>query len=202
MKDPNDTRHQSRKAWGFTFFGGTDTHKVQSSIAPHTNQTSFPLTMANVGDRVWIVELNGEDGFARRLMDMGLTLGCELQIVSRTSSGSVVVGIQDNRIGLGAEMARQVIVTTIPPTNRRQNSKINTKLRNLAVGCRGRVVGYEQTARAYREKLLAMGLTPGCEFTVTRHAPLGDPIEIEVRGFHLSLRKDEADALQVEEVQS
>ncbi|OKH24296.1 FeoA family protein [Chroogloeocystis siderophila] len=202
MKNPNDARHQSRTGWGFTFFGGTDTYQEQSSIAPHANQTSFPLTMANVGDRVWIVELMGEGGFARRLMDMGLTLGCELQIVSRTSSGSVVVGIQDNRIGLGAEMARQVIVTTIPPTDRRQNSKINTKLRNLAVGCRGRVVGYEQTARAYREKLLPMGLTPGCEFTVTRHAPLGDPIEIEVRGFHLSLRKDEADALQIEEVQS
>jgi ferrous iron transport protein A len=43
-----------------------------------------------------------------------------------------------------------------------------------------------------------MGLTPGIEFVVTRHAPLGDPTEIEVRGFHLSLRKDEADALLVE----
>ncbi|AFZ30503.1 FeoA family protein [Gloeocapsa sp. PCC 7428] len=201
MKDPNDTRHQSRTGWGFTFFGGTDTYQEQSSIAPHTNQTSFPLTMANVGDRVWIVKLNGEDGFARRLMDMGLTLGCELQIVSRTASGSVVVGIQDNRIGLGAGMAHQVVVTAVHQAQHQQG-KTNTKLRNLAVGCRGRVVGYEQTARAYREKLLPMGLTPGTEFTVTRHAPLGDPIEIEVRGFHLSLRKDEADALRIEEVQS
>jgi ferrous iron transport protein A len=45
-----------------------------------------------------------------------------------------------------------------------------------------------------------MGLTPGTEFTVTRHAPLGDPVEIQVRGFNLSLRKAEADALRVEEV--
>lgn len=76
----------------------------------------------------------------------------------------------------------------------------NKYLRDLAVGSIGRVVGYEKAARGYRGKLLAMGLTPGTEFTVTRHAPLGDPVEILVRGFKLSLRKDEANALFVEEV--
>lgn len=74
------------------------------------------------------------------------------------------------------------------------------RLQDLAVGTIGRVTGYEKTARAYKSKLLAMGLTPGTEFTVTRHAPLGDPIEIRVRGFQLSLRKDEANSLFVEEV--
>lgn len=78
----------------------------------------------------------------------------------------------------------------------------NKYLRDLAIGTIGRVVGYEKAARAYRGKLLAMGLTPGTEFTVTRHAPLGDPVEILVRGFKLSLRKDEANALFVEEVKS
>lgn len=78
--------------------------------------------------------------------------------------------------------------------------KDNKYLHNLAVGSIGRVVGYEKAARGYKRKLLAMGLTPGTEFTVTRHAPLGDPVEILVRGFKLSLRKDEANALFVEEV--
>ncbi len=73
-------------------------------------------------------------------------------------------------------------------------------LQDLAVGTIGRVTGYEKAAHAYRSKLLAMGLTPGTEFTVTRHAPLGDPIEIRVRGFQLSLRKDEASTLLVEKV--
>ncbi|BDA71230.1 hypothetical protein RIVM261_001260 [Rivularia sp. IAM M-261] len=73
-------------------------------------------------------------------------------------------------------------------------------LENLAVGCSGRVVGYEKAARGYKGKLLAMGLTPGTEFTVTRHAPLGDPVEIQVRNFKLSLRKNEANALFVEEI--
>ena len=73
-------------------------------------------------------------------------------------------------------------------------------LQDLTVGTIGRVIGYEKANRAYKSKLLAMGLTPGTEFTVTRHAPLGDPIEIRVRGFQLSLRKAEANTLLVEKV--
>lgn len=71
-------------------------------------------------------------------------------------------------------------------------------LRDLATGDTGRVTGFGQGSRAYRRKLLAMGLTPGTTFTVTRFAPMGDPVQIRVRGFALSLRKDEAAALQVE----
>lgn len=77
-----------------------------------------------------------------------------------------------------------------------ENSAI--KLRDVAIGSTLKVVGYEPTARDYKRKLLAMGLTPGTELLVKRHAPLGDPTEIEVRGFRLSLRKAEADALIVE----
>ncbi len=77
------------------------------------------------------------------------------------------------------------------------HSESSVKLRQVSVGSRLRVVGYEPASRDYKRKLLAMGLTPGTELVVTRHAPLGDPTEIEVRDFHLSLRKDEADALIV-----
>ena len=71
-------------------------------------------------------------------------------------------------------------------------------IKDLAVGDAGQVAGYEAGARSYRKKLLAMGLTPGTTFTVTRVAPLGDPVEIAVRGFKLSLRRDEAAAVRVE----
>ena len=80
------------------------------------------------------------------------------------------------------------------------STNTSTHLRDLPVGARGRVVGYDKAFRGYKGKLLSMGLTPGTEFTVIRHAPLGDPVEIEVRGFKLSLRKQEAEALCVEEV--
>ena len=75
---------------------------------------------------------------------------------------------------------------------------MTTRLKDLSVGDSGTVVGYESTGRSYRRKLLSMGLTPGAQFQVTRVAPMGDPLEIHVRGFRLSLRKDEASALRVE----
>ncbi|MCB2100708.1 MAG: ferrous iron transport protein A [Rhodobacterales bacterium] len=71
-------------------------------------------------------------------------------------------------------------------------------LRDLLVGEAGQVAGFEEGGRSYRKKLLAMGLTPGTTFSVTRVAPMGDPVEISVRGFRLSLRKDEAAAVRVE----
>ncbi len=73
-------------------------------------------------------------------------------------------------------------------------------LSDLKIGERGKVLGLEKGEKAYRQKLLSMGLTPGTEFSVTRYAPMGDPVEIQVRGFALSLRKGEAHALQVERV--
>lgn len=71
-------------------------------------------------------------------------------------------------------------------------------LGDLVVGERGRITGLRRGDRSYREKLLAMGLTPGTEFSVTRLAPLGDPVEIAVRGFAISLRKGEAQLLRIE----
>jgi Fe2+ transport system protein FeoA len=68
----------------------------------------------------------------------------------------------------------------------------------LMVGERGRVIGYQRGNPSYREKLLSMGLTPGTEFSVIRLAPLGDPVEINVRGYSVSLRKREAELLRVE----
>lgn len=70
----------------------------------------------------------------------------------------------------------------------------------LPVGARARVVSYHGLGDSYRRKLMSMGLTPGTCFTVQRVAPLGDPVEISVRGFCLSLRRQEAAGLQVEVV--
>ena len=74
------------------------------------------------------------------------------------------------------------------------------KLKEIEVGSNVKVIGYITKDRHYREKLLRMGLVKGAEFSITRKAPLGDPIEIKLKGFNLTLRKAEADALEVEEI--
>lgn len=74
------------------------------------------------------------------------------------------------------------------------------QLSQMKVGEKGRIVGLQAGEKVYRHRLISMGLIPGTEFTVKRIAPLGDPVEITVRGFELSLRKMEASILQIEEV--
>ncbi|WP_431689151.1 FeoA family protein [Hahella sp. NBU794] len=76
----------------------------------------------------------------------------------------------------------------------------SVSLKDLKVGEQGRVMGFGEGGKSYRRKLLSMGLTPGVEFSVTRYAPMGDPVEILVRGFRLSLRKDEAGSLLIEKI--
>lgn len=70
-------------------------------------------------------------------------------------------------------------------------------LGELKTGESGQVSAFLDAGSAYRRKLLAMGLTPGTRFTVSRVAPLGDPIQLQVRGFQLSVRRDEAAAVEV-----
>ncbi len=71
-----------------------------------------------------------------------------------------------------------------------------TSLSELPIAGRGRVVevagGDDVTLR-----LLEMGLTPGVDVDVVGVAPLGDPIEIELRGYRLSLRRSEAARVQI-----
>ena len=50
---------------------------------------------------------------------------------------------------------------------------------------------------AIRRRIMDMGVTKGVAIYVRKVAPLGDPVEITVRGYELSLRKDEADCIQV-----
>ena len=74
------------------------------------------------------------------------------------------------------------------------------QLKDLKIGSKARIVALTAGEKTYRHRLISMGLLPGTELTVLRAAPLGDPIEISVRGFALSLRKQEANILQLEEV--
>ena len=72
------------------------------------------------------------------------------------------------------------------------------KIKDMDIGQMGVVVGYGGKDRSYRHKLLRMGLIKRAEFKLLRKAPMGDPVEIELRGFNLTLRKSESEVLDVE----
>lgn len=71
------------------------------------------------------------------------------------------------------------------------------KLSELAVGASAVVREFPKTGPAF-VRLREMGLLTGTRITLVRTAPLGDPLEIKVRGYHLTLRKSEAEHVLVD----
>ena len=65
-------------------------------------------------------------------------------------------------------------------------------LDQMAVGSRAKIIGFAKTESNFRRKLLALGLMPGAVVEIRRLAPLGDPMQIQLRGASVSLRKLEA----------
>ena len=120
---PNHRTKQTRRlqSWGFTFIGGTsekpeddlNRDKLARTVDPNQlmGEQLFPLSTTQIGDRVLITQILSGQNLEHRLSQMGLTLGLEVQVISKTTSGSVIICIQDEQIGLGAGMANQVMVT-------------------------------------------------------------------------------------------
>ena len=70
-------------------------------------------------------------------------------------------------------------------------------LRDIKIGGRAKVVKVHGEG-ALRRRIMDMGITKGVEIQVRKVAPLGDPIEITVRGYELSLRKADAEMIEIE----
>lgn len=72
-------------------------------------------------------------------------------------------------------------------------------LSTLGVGCRATILELPKVGSAFL-RLREMGLLAGTVVTLIRAAPLGDPFEIKLRGYHLTLRKTEAAQILVEPI--
>ena len=74
-------------------------------------------------------------------------------------------------------------------------------VQHLAVGQTATIIGFRDES-AYVERLRSLGLVRGTQIEVVRTAPLGDPVELKLRGFRLAIRAREADCLIIETEES
>ncbi len=72
-------------------------------------------------------------------------------------------------------------------------------LTDLPIGATAKVVAVNGN-NAITRRLMEMGVVPGVSVRVIKCAPFGDPLEIRVRGYHLAMRKNEADTIEVNEI--
>ncbi len=180
----------------------------------------IPLASAKPGEKVVVRAVKGGAGMRLRLMTMGLRIGDVLEVLTNHGKGQVVVASGSNRLVLGRGFSRKILVAprrdfdTIPAASgehgRKREDTASTSasmaggndqalipLSRMKEGAWGWIyrVGGEPRLR---QRLLEMGLTRGTKFRVEKYAPLKDPLELVVRGAHISLRVQEADFVLVE----
>jgi ferrous iron transport protein A len=129
----------------FSPWGGKEAELDNATPRGTELTATYPLAQVEMGKTVWLVGFQGTGGI-NRLLGMGLNPGIQLQVISSQPRGSVLIGIQDNRIGIGAEMAEKILVSDSQPKkleSKKDLPEVRTFLREIPIGKAGKVVGFD-----------------------------------------------------------
>ncbi len=183
-----------------------------------------PLTTLAAGQRGQVVNVVAAEEVKGFLRAQGVSPGVTLDVMAVAADGSLLVEMKEQQLSLSRALAAYVDITPLesedrpetlpelesdeemiaskPKQSLEQEKKMipqvaQTTLDQLPIGGQGIVVriGGE---KATKRRLLDMGLVTGETVTIKAVAPLGDPLELLVKGYQLSLRKDEARQIVVE----
>ena len=152
------------------------------------------LQNAKVGIPYTIVSINLPDESVRHLSDLGLKVGTSLKVISKTPTSAIVM-LKSSRLAFDQSILSQIDVTE------EEGALLSLPLSELKVGEYAYVDGIYAMNEAKR-RLMDMGLTRHTKVYLRKVAPLGDPIEISLRGYELTLRKSEAQMISVVKVDS
>lgn len=136
-----------------------------------------------------IAEIIGGVGASNNVNSFGINIGDQILLKSMENGrGRIVVEHNSSEIKLGRELASKILVECHEESTLTLDKvKVGDLVKVIKMGAKGDV----------RFRLLDMGLVKGVELKVLRVAPLGDPIEILINGFNLSLRLEEAKGIVV-----
>lgn len=151
------------------------------------------LQNAKVGIPYTIVSVDLPDDSARHLSDLGLKVGASVKVVSKTPASAIVM-LKSSRLAFDQSILSQIDVTE-------EGALLSLPLSELKVGDYAYVDSIYAVNEAKR-RLMDMGLTRHTKVYLRKVAPLGDPIEISLRGYELTLRKSEAQMISVVKVDS
>lgn len=138
-------------------------------------------------------KFNGSKVHERHLNNLGLINGVDIYMISKQAGQPIIIIFNGTRIGLDETIAKDITVVEKNISAKTQW----TSLDELKVGENARVVKILGTG-ALKRRLMDMGLTKNTTIEVKKYAPLGDPIEIRVRNYELTLRKKEANLVLIE----
>jgi len=170
-----------------------------------------PLARMEVGQTGHFVQCTADEPSCAFLAGQGVRPGVPFQVVA-AAPHSLLVEVEGRRLTLTRALATALLVKpeeeqagvkSSPPQKLAEDEGGDSgelsqvSLDRLAAGQQGIIVRVGGESRL-RRRLLEMGMVPGETITVERMAPLGDPVELTVKGYHLTLRKAEAAQITVE----
>ena len=124
------------------------------------------------------------------LSNLGLAAGEMIEVVTKTKNSAIII-VKGSRLAFDASILDKI---DLAPGEEDQEK---IPLSELPVG-RSAIVTDIFSANETKRRLMDMGITKGVDVFVRKVAPLGDPIEVTVRGYELSLRKADAQMIEVE----
>ena len=138
-----------------------------------------------------IERIQTSDSVKKHLQNLGVIIGSKIVVINRSGSNSILL-LKNNRIAVNRELLSQIIVK-----KSEFSEESWTSLDQLITGESGVVVAIHGKG-AVKRRLMDMGVTKNVRVTVRKLAPLGDPLEITLRGYELTLRKEEASLILVQ----
>ena len=151
----------------------------------------MPLTLADIGEENIIKKIGGKPDVKQHLENLGFVVGGAVSIVS-SIGGNLIVNVKDSRVAISKEMASKIMVQEDIQMKTLKEAKVGETLQVVKLHGEG----------AVKRRIMDMGITRGVEVHIRKVAPLGDPVEITVRGYELSLRKADAEMIEVENIQA
>ena len=136
-----------------------------------------------------IVGIDLEEASVRHLADLGIKIGSFIQVISKTNDTAILL-VRAARIALDNSILKKLDV--VP----KGSSKSSLPLSELAIGDSAYIEAIHADG-ALKRRLMDMGLTKNINVQLQKVAPLGDPLEIKLRGYDLTLRKSEASLISV-----
>ena len=136
-----------------------------------------------------IVGIDLEEASVRHLADLGIKIGSFIQVISKTNDTAILL-VRAVRIALDNSILKKLDV--VP----KGSSKFSLPLSELAIGDSAYIEAIHADG-ALKRRLMDMGLTKNTNVQLQKVAPLGDPLEIKLRGYDLTLRKSEASLISV-----
>ncbi len=191
-------------------------HKMEiygicSKCMEERNNVVF-LHKARQGEKLIVKGFEAGKNMQLRISSMGLKIGDLIEIVSAGFGGQMVIANKENRLVLGKGMTEKIRVQPfdqpydqVKPSNRNGSQEAKDildpplLLSQMKTGQEG-IIRKVAGEGALRRRLLEMGINRGSIIYVEKYAPLKDPIELVIKGYHISLRVEEAADIFVEKV--